>query len=122
MWRQLFPGDRQDFLLQTGRQKEPGPCAQNLYLWLHQWDPTLSFGPKQHPKQACDTQSGALGRAASVSLVQQDQPRGQFQCERDGLGLTGIESRFEQPGDLVVSKCSRLNPTLPGSFSDFPQR
>lgn len=59
-----------------------------------------SFGAQQHSNDACDPQPGTLGHAASVSLVQQNQVRGQLQHQRDGLGLTGIEIGCEQSRDL----------------------
>ena len=66
--------------------------------------------------------SGALGRAASVSLVQQNQIRRQFQRQRDGLGFTGIESRCEQSRELVPSECLRFDPTIIESLLDLLQR
>ena len=57
-----------------------------------------------HPNLAAgDSQPGALGRASSVPLVQQDQIRGQFQCQRDGLGLAGVKIGREQSRDMVLS-------------------
>jgi len=58
------------------------------------------------------SQPGALGRGASVSLVQQNQIRREFQGKRHSLGLTAIECACEQPRNLVFSKCLRFDPTV----------
>ena len=115
----LFPGDRQDLLLQSCRQKKPGLSTQCFDLGLHQWDLALVLGAQQHTKDARDPQPGALGRATSVPLVQQDHIRGQFQRQRDGLGLTGVESGREQPRDLVLPKRPRFDPTVLESLLDL---
>ena len=118
----LFPGDRQDLLLQSCRQKEPGLSAQRFDVGLYQWDLAIVLGAQQHSKDARDPQPGALGRATSVPLVQQDQIRGQFQCQRDGLGLTGVKIGCEQPRDMVLSKRLRFDPTVLESLLDLLQR
>jgi hypothetical protein len=118
----LFPGDRQDLLLQSGRQKEPGLSAQCHDLRLYPLDLAIALGAEQHSQDARDSQSGALGRATSVPLVQQDHIRGQFQCQRDGLGLTGIENGREQSRDMVLSKHPRFDPTVLESLLDLLQR
>ena len=69
--RGLFSGDLQGFPLQPCRQKETGSRAQGLNLGLYQLDLALVLCPQQHSKDACDPQPGALGGAASVSLVHQ---------------------------------------------------
>jgi len=72
--------------------------------------------------RARDPQPGALGRATSVPLVQQDHIRGQFQCQSDGLGLTGVESGREQSRDMVLSKRLRFDPTVLERLLDLLQR
>jgi hypothetical protein len=62
------------------------------------------------------------GRATSVSLVQQNQIRRQFQCQRDGLGLTGVKIGCEQTRDMVPSKHLRFDPTVLESLLDLLQR
>ncbi len=118
----LFPGDRPDLLLQLCRQKKPALSAQGHDLRLYQLDLAIVLDAQQHSKDARDPQPDALGRATSVPLVQQDQMRGQFQCQRDGLGLTGIESGREQPRDMVISKRLRFDPTVLESLLDLLQR
>jgi len=59
------------------------------------------------------------GRVASVSLVQQNQVRGQFLRQRDGLGLARIEGRCEQSHDLVLSQSPRLDPAVQESLPDL---
>jgi hypothetical protein len=91
-------------------------------LGLHQWNLAVVLGAQQHSKDARDPQPGALGRATSVPLVQKDQIRGQFQCQRDGLGLTGVESGREQLRDMALSKRPRFDPTALESLLDLLQR
>ncbi len=56
-----------------------GARAQRLQLLLYGLDLAVSLGPQQHSEQAGNTQSGAFGSAASVSLIQQYQVGGDFQ-------------------------------------------
>jgi len=118
----LFPGDRQDLFLQSGRQEEPGSGAQCLDLGLHQRDLAIDLGPQQNSKDASDLQTRSLGRAAPVPLFQQDEIRRKFQRQRDGLGLAGIEIGCQQSRNLVLPKCLRLDPTVLESLLDLRQR
>jgi len=91
-------------------------------LRLYQLDLAIVLGAQQHSKDARDPQPGVLGRDTSVPLVQQDQIRGQFQCQSDGLGLTGVESGREQSRDMVLTKRPRFDPTVLESLLDILQR
>jgi hypothetical protein len=79
----------------TVRQKEPRPGSQGINLGLYQCGLAFVLCPQQHSKNACNPQPGTLGRAASVSLVHQNQVGRHLQRQGDGLGLARIESRCE---------------------------
>jgi len=116
----LFSGGLQYFMLQPCRHKESGASAQRLNLGPYSFNLAIFLSSsQQHAKDAGDTQPGAFGRRASVSLVQQNQICGQFQCQRDSLGLTGIESRREQSRDLALPECLRFDPAVLESLLDL---
>jgi len=93
--------------------------AQCFYLGLYKWDLAIVLGDS---KNTLDPQPGALGRGSSVSLVQQNPVRREFECKRNSLSFTGIESGCEQPRDLVLSKCLRFDATVLESLLDLLQR
>ena len=87
----LLPGDFQYPVLQVFRQEEPGSAAKCFNFRLYRPYLASALCPQQDSKDAGDPQPGSLSRAPPISFVQQNQIRGQFQRQRDSLGLAGIE-------------------------------